>query len=129
MKSTESNTEPMHLADWCTVVQETSYGSLSCSSKQLTILAFVQYIRAGNFPMYIQSLTKLVHFLTITTMYSGYPFTYVIGCLCLICIPPYNMQNSGKDASFTVKKTSHAFSHLAINQAHDQHNVVVKGDG
>ena len=30
---------------------------------------------------------------------------------------------------FTVKKTSHEFSNLAIDQAHDQNNAVVKDDG
>ena len=30
---------------------------------------------------------------------------------------------------FTVKKTSRTFSNLAIDQAHDQHNAVVKEDG
>ena len=30
---------------------------------------------------------------------------------------------------FTVKKTSHAFSNLAIDQAHEQNNAVVKDDG
>ena len=29
----------------------------------------------------------------------------------------------------TVKKTSHAFSNLTIDQAHDQHKAVVKEDG
>ena len=29
----------------------------------------------------------------------------------------------------TVKKTSHAFSNLAIDQAHEQNNAVVKDDG
>ena len=33
------------------------------------------------------------------------------------------------EGHFTVKKTSHAFSNLAIDQTYDQHNVVVKDDG
>ena len=33
------------------------------------------------------------------------------------------------EGNFTVKKTRHAFSNLAIDQTYDQHNVVVKVDG
>ena len=49
---------------------------------QLTILVFVRSIRSGNFPLYIQSLTKLVHwFFTFDHyhyMHGGYQFTSVI---------------------------------------------------
>ena len=31
--------------------------------------------------------------------------------------------------NFTVKKTTHAFSAMAIDQAHEQSNASVKGDG
>jgi len=31
--------------------------------------------------------------------------------------------------NFTVKKTTHAFSAMAIDQAHEQNNALVKGDG
>ena len=34
--------------------------------------------------------------------------------------------NSGE---FTIKKTTRAFSGLAIDQAHEQNNAIVKGDG
>lgn len=30
---------------------------------------------------------------------------------------------------FTVKKTKHAFSAIALDQAHEQNNAFVKGDG
>ena len=84
VKSTESNTEPMSLEDWCTVQQEThpvfKFWFLVLQ-RQFTIRMFVRSIRAANFPLYIQSLTKLVHgfsLLTITTMYCGYQFTSAI---------------------------------------------------
>ena len=64
VKSTETNTEPMRLEDWCTVQQETQpmfkFWFLVLQ-QQLTILMFVRFIGAANFPLYIQSLTKLVH--------------------------------------------------------------------
>ena len=33
------------------------------------------------------------------------------------------------NGDFTVRKTSKAFSNMAIDQAHEQNNAVVKGDG
>ena len=84
VKSIEPNTEPMSLEDWCTVQQESQP---MCKfwflvlQLQLTMLVFVRSIRYDNFPLYIQSLTKLVHWfsrLTTTTMHGGYQFTSVI---------------------------------------------------
>ena len=64
VKSTEPNTEPMSLEDWCTVQQESQpmfeFWFLVLQL-QLTILVFVRSIRSRNFPLYNQSLTKLVH--------------------------------------------------------------------
>ena len=38
---------------------------------QLTVLVFVRSIRSGNFPLYIQSLTKLVHWFFTFDHYHG----------------------------------------------------------
>ena len=64
VKSTEPNTEPMRLEDWCTVQQEIQLMFkfwFLVLQLQLTILVFVRSIRSGNFPLYNHSLTKLVH--------------------------------------------------------------------
>ena len=45
-----------------------------------------------------------------------------------MCIPKYNYAEFLK-GHFTVNKTSHALSNLAIDQAYDQHNAVVNDDG
>ena len=64
VKTTEPNTEPMGLEDWCTFQQESQpmfkFWSLVLQL-QLTILVFVRSIWSGNFPLYIEPLTKLVH--------------------------------------------------------------------
>ena len=64
VKTTEPNTEPMSLEDWCTVQQESQpmfkFGFLILQL-QLTILVFVRSIGSGNFQLYIHSLTELVH--------------------------------------------------------------------
>ena len=64
VKSTEPNTEPMSLEDWCSVQQESQPMFklwFLVQQLQLTVLVFVRSIRSGNFPLYIQLLTKLVH--------------------------------------------------------------------
>ena len=105
VKPTEPNTEPMSLEDWCTVQQESQPMFklwFLVLQLQLTILVFVRSIRSGNFPLYIQSLTKLVHcFFTFDHyhyMHGEYQFTSVIWWLCLICIQTY-IENSWRDTS------------------------------
>ena len=68
-------TEPMRLADWCTVQQETSsYGSLSCSGLyDLSGLGTSCLIPSHWLRMY-PGFSRM----TITTMYDGYQFTSVI---------------------------------------------------
>jgi len=49
-----------------------------------------------------------------------------MACLSTICPSVYNEFVAGK---FTVKKTVCQFSAIAIDQAHEQNNAAVKGDG
>ena len=68
-------TEPMRLADWCTVQQETSsYGTLSCSGLyDLSGLATSRLISS-----HLRSLYTGFSLMTITTMNDGHQFTSVI---------------------------------------------------
>ena len=99
VKSSESNTESMSLKDRCTVQQETF--KFCFLVLQLTILVSVRYIRAGNFPLYIQSLPELLHWFFTFGHYHYVRWTsvhVVIWWFRLICIPTY-MQNSRRDTS------------------------------
>ena len=132
VKSTEPNTEPMSLEDWRTVQQESQpmfklwflYLQL-----QLTILVFVRSIRSGNFPLYIQSLTKLVHwFFTFDNYhYARWISVHLRDMMAMSHLHP-DIHTEFVKGHFTVKKTRHAFSNLAIDQAHEQNNAVVKDD-
>ncbi len=88
-------TEPMRLADSCTVQQQTScYGSLSCIGlHDQSGLATSRLI-----PCYWRSLYTGFSLMTITTMYDGYQFTSVIWWLYLTCIPTCK-QDSWRDTS------------------------------
>ena len=54
-----------------------------------------------------------VHIRDMTTLYLTHPEIYNEFC----------------SAHFTVKKTSHSFSNIAIDEAHEQNNAVVNDDG
>ena len=97
---------------------------------QLTMLVFVRSIRSGNFPLYIQSLTKLVHwFFTFNHYhYAWWISVHLRDMMALSHLHP-DIHTEFVKGHFTVKKTSHAFSNLAIDQAHEQNNAVVKDDG
>ena len=133
VKSTEPNTEPMSLEDWRTVQQESQPMFklwFLVVQLQLTIPVFVRSIRSGNFPLYIQSLTKLVHwFFTFDNYhYAWWISVHLRDMMALSHLHP-DIHREFVKGHFTVKKTSHAFSNLAIDQAHEQNNAVVKDDG
>ena len=96
---------------------------------QLTILVFVRSIRSGNFPLYIQSLTKLVHwfFKFDHYHYARWILVHLRDMMALSHFHP-DIHTEFVKGHFTVKKTSNAFSNLAIDQAHEQNNAVVKDD-
>ena len=133
VKTTEPNTEPMRLEDWCTVQQESQPMFIFwflVLQLQLTILVFVRSIRSGNFPLYIPSLTKLVHWFSTFDHYhyARWISVHLRDMMALSHLHP-DIHTEFVKGHFTVKKTSHAFSNLAIDQAHEQNNAVVKDDG
>ena len=121
------------MGEWCTVQQETqpmfTFWFLVLQ-RQLIILMFVRSVRAANFPLYIQSLTKHVYcFFT----FDHYHYVRRISVrlrdmMTLYRLHPHIYAEFLK-GHFTVKKTSRAFSNLAIDQADDQHNAIVKEYG
>ena len=97
---------------------------------QLTILVFVRSIRSCNFPLYTQSLTKLVHwFFTFDHYhYARWILVHLCAMMALSHLHP-DIHTEFVKGHFTVNKTSYAFSNLAVDQAHEQNNAVVKDDG
>ena len=97
---------------------------------QLTILVFVRSIRSVNFRLYNQSLAKLVHwFFTFDHYhYARWISVHLRDMMALSHLHPH-IHTEFVKGHFTVKTTSHAFSNMAIDQAHEQNNAVVKDDG
>ena len=97
---------------------------------QLLVLAYIRSIREGNFPLYIDALTKLAAwcFSMDHTNYARLLPVHVRDVASLGERHPQILQEfcSGR---FTVQKTHNQFSAMAIDQAHEQNNAIVKGDG
>ena len=124
---------PMGLEDWC------KQKSLSCPQfqfwylifqLQVEFLIFISSIREGNFLLYIDALTKIVpwFFALGHTNYARWIPVHLRDMNSLKCNQPsvYDYFQKGK---FVVQKTTRSFSAIAIDQAHEQNNAVVKGDG
>lgn len=97
---------------------------------ELDILIFVRSIRTSNFKLYVDSLTKLIpwFFTFDRTHYARWLPIHVRDMMSL----------SGKHndvlqqfllGNFTAKKSLRAFSAMSFDQAHEQLNAAIKGDG
>ena len=83
----------------------------------------------GNFELYIESLTKIVpwFFALDHTHYSRWVPVHLRDMVSARSDP--SVYEEFMKGNFTVKKSKHAFSAIAIDHAHEQNNASVKGDG
>ena len=97
---------------------------------ELTVMVYLRSLREANFPLYIDALSKIVpwFFALDHTHYARWVPVHLRDMVTMqSCLP--SVYNEFLKGNFTVKKTSHAFSSMAIDQAHEQNNAIVKGDG
>lgn len=97
---------------------------------QLYVLIFVRSIREANFLLYIDALSKLVPwFFSLDHInYARWIPVHLRDMVNLHRNHPH-IFNEFIKGNFTVKKTFNRFSALPIDQAHEQNNACVKGDG
>ena len=132
MISIEPDIEGKSLDDWCE--QQSSQPMFkfwhTVLQLQLTVLVFVRSLRTANFQLYVQSLTKLVPwFFSLDHFnYSRWISVHLRDMVTLVHLHP-NIYAEFMMGHFTVRKTDHSFSNIAIDQAHEQNNAVVKNDG
>lgn len=130
--SLEPGMEAKSLEDWCD--QQSTLPMFkfwfTVLQLQLTVLVFVRSIRTGNFQLYVQSLTELVHwfFALDHFNYSRWISVHLRDMVTLSHLHP-QIHAEFLKGHFTVQKTVHSFSKIAIDQAHEQNNAVVKDDG
>ena len=97
---------------------------------ELCMLVFVRSQREANFNMYIDAVTEISPwFFTLDhTNHTRWIPVHLSDML--------NLTNKHSDVSiafakgmFTVQKTNHVYSCIAIDHAHKQSNALIKGDG
>ena len=93
-------------------------------------MIYVRSIREADFLLYINALTKIVpwFFALGHTHYARWIPVYLRDMIVLKEKHP-DVHGQFLKGNFAVKKTTRSFSAIAIDQAHEQNNASVKGDG
>lgn len=132
-KSVPSNEQAIAYSTWATSRQSESatfHYWLQVMELESLMLVYVKSIREGHFPLYVESLTHLAHwmFALDKTNYARWLPVHIRDMLLLeIQLPEIHREFvMGK---CVVQKTANKFSSIAIDQAHEQNNAVVKEDG
>ena len=130
--SSERGIEAMSLEDWCNKQSNLPMFKFwfTVLQLELTLLVFLQSIRTGDFELYVQSLTKLVPwFFSLDHFnYSRWISVHLRDMVTLSHLHPQIYEEFRK-GHFTVQKTNHSFSKIALDHAHEQNNAIVKDDG
>ena len=97
---------------------------------EVLVLSFVRSLRSANFQLYVECITKLTpwFFSLDHPNYARWMSVHVRDMAALKMTHP-QVAAAFEDGHFTVNKSNHAFSAVAIDQAHEQNNATVKGDG
>ena len=123
----------MSVEEWCDTRADASpqFKFWSIILKlELEIMIYVRSLRECDFKLYVDALTKIApwFFALGHTNYARWIPVHLRDMVALEDKHP-DVFAEFMAGNFTVKKTPHAFSALAIDQAHEQNNASVKGDG
>ena len=128
-----SQTAPLQFDAWCAerVGQSVNFSYwLKTLELQLLLLLFVRSLREGNFDLYVETMIKVMPwmFALDRTNYARWLPVHVRDMLALPNNHPsiYAAFSAGK---FVVHKTGNKCSAIALDQAHEQMNALVKGSG
>ena len=131
--SMEAGIEPSSLKDWCKQNSQPMFKFwFTVLQLQLYVLIFVHSIRTGNFNLYVQSLTRLVPlFFSLHPFHFNYSLWISVHVRDMMTLSHLHSSIYAEfmKGHFTVQKTDSSFSNIAIDQAHEQHNCIVKDDG
>jgi hypothetical protein len=120
-------------SDWCSsqsVISPQFKYWLMTLNFEILILMFITSLRSGNFELYKASLTKLMPWFFALDHHNYARWLSVhIRDMNLLHITHPPMHKEFSDGKFVVYKSKAPFSSIAIDQAHEQNNALVKGDG
>lgn len=97
-------------------------------SMELAILALIRSFREGNFDLYRKSLAELLpyFFANNNVNYARWLTIHLRDMMSIEDKHP-EVADEFKKGKFVVHKSERAFSSIAIDQAHEQNNAVIKG--
>ena len=96
----------------------------------MLVLVFVRSLIQASFAMYLAALTELVSWFH-ALYHTHYARWIPVHLRDMVALP---MKHPGvarefRAGNFTVRKTKNVFSSIPIDQAHEQNNALLKGDG
>jgi hypothetical protein len=95
---------------------------------ELTILMLVRSFREGDFGLYREALAQLLpyFFANNNVNYARWLTIHLRDMMCIHQNHP-DVAKEFKRGNFVVHKSERSFSGIAIDQAHEQNNAVIKG--
>ena len=131
--NTEDDEHPGSFEDWCSQ-REQSYPQFqywtTVLALELSTLIYVRSLREANFSMYLDALTEMVplFFALNHTNYARWIPVHLRDMAELANKHP-DVFTEFSNGHFTVQKTKRMCSAIPLDQAHEQNNAYVKGDG
>ncbi|XP_052123378.1 uncharacterized protein LOC127749403 [Frankliniella occidentalis] len=124
--------DPLSFEDWCHSKQKTPQFRF-CDIVLNLILAILQLVRAtrtANIELYIQALTRIVPFF-FALDHQNYARWLPIHLRDLINLEKHHPElwNAFQKGYFVAAKSSRRFSTISLDQAHEQLNATLKGNG
>jgi len=119
--------------DWCRQRREDNpqfHYWATVLELELLVLVYVRSLRQGSLMMYLDALTQLVpwfHALDHTHCARWIPVH--LKDMAELTIKHPDVARKFSEGHFTVQKTQRVFSSIPTDQAHEQNNACIKGDG
>lgn len=124
--------DPLSFEEWCQGKRSTPQYRFWDIALQmiLDVLQMVRALRTANFTLFNCALSKIVPYLFALdhTNYSRYLPIHIRDNLNLETLHP-SLWEKFMEGYFVVDKTGRRFSRIALDQAHEQLNAVMKGSG
>ena len=124
--------EPASVENWCSQVSAcpTFHFWRIALSLEILLLIFVRSLRDGNFSLYIEVLDEMApwFFALDHTNYARWLPIHIRDMANLHRMHP-DVTTEFQKGHFVVTKTAHSFSKIPTDQAHEQNNASVKGEG
>ena len=133
LTSTEGEQQIMEFKQWCNqreqVCPHFQYWA-TVMELELCVLVYVRSLRQASFTMYLDALTELTpwFFALDHTNYARWIPVHLKDMAELSTKHP-EIAKRFNDGHFTIQKTNRVFSAIPIDQAHEQNNGYIKGDG